>query len=88
MREYNRKILKTKILFEDISAEKYGIKEDMIWGDFWLNLEDVAGFGEFVKDNIAFSEFTEATIKHVGGRVLNIPVKEFKKLMIEVWGEW
>lgn len=81
-------ILKTEILFHDCKAEKLGTEPEDIWGKFYLDLREVAGFGEFVKDGIPDSQVTEVTIKNVGGRVINIPVKEFKKQMEKVWGDW
>lgn len=78
-------ILKTEILFSDLHAEKLGMPEKEVWGSFYLDLNEVAGFGDYVKDNQVYSDVTEVTLKNIGGRVINISVAEFKKLMEKVW---
>lgn len=78
-------ILETEILFNDIQAEKLGTEPEDVWGKFYLDLREVAGFGEFVKDGIPDSQVTEVTIKNVGGRIINIPVRDMKKRMEGIW---
>lgn len=82
-------ILKTEIAFNNVMAEKLGIgnEDEFVFGVFYLDLKEVAGFGEFVKDGLPDPTLTEVTIKNIGGRILNIPVAEFKTHMENIWGK-
>lgn len=55
-------ILKTRLLFNDVLAEKYGTSQKEVWADFYIDLNEVSGFGQWIDDNEVVEGSTELMI--------------------------
>lgn len=69
-------------------ADNLGIEAQIVWGTFFIDLREIAGFGEYVINGVADPSITEIVLKNIGGRIINIPLKDFEIIMEKVWGKF
>lgn len=80
-------ILKVQLGFNDSQAELMGTEPEIVWGTFFVDLREIAGFGEYVINGETNPDITEIVLKNIGGRVIKMNTNEFASIMEKVWGK-